>query len=381
VYDPAGKVPLYNVVVYVPNAPVDPITTGASCDHCGVVSGKPLVSTITDAAGHFSLENVPTGKDIPLVMQVGKWRRRITIPSVAECTDNVLSDPTVTRLPRNQSEGDMPQMAIVTGGADPCECLLTKMGVDLSEFTPDTGTGRVHYYHENGINTSPAAPTGASLYGDLNKMKSHDIVFLPCEGAPNLKSTQADQNLVDYTSVGGRAFTTHYGYVWLYNGAQPFPTTGTWQPEQSDRYSSTLPTTVNQGFPKGAAFAQWLVNVNASTTLGTMGIVEGRHDLNSAPNPPSTTWMTSTAEPAPNPNATVHITFNTPIGLPDDQQCGRVVYSDFHVSASALTGQPTFPASCKTGDLSPQEKALEFMLFDLSSCIQSDSRPPAPPIH
>jgi hypothetical protein len=32
VYDPAGKNPLYNVVVYVPNAPLSAITTGPTCD-------------------------------------------------------------------------------------------------------------------------------------------------------------------------------------------------------------------------------------------------------------------------------------------------------------------------------------------------------------
>lgn len=378
VFDPAGKVPLYNVLVYVPNAPVAAITTGASCERCGDVSGDPLVSTLTDPAGKFKLDNVPTGKDIPIVIQVGKWRKQITVPNVATCADTPLPAAN-TRLPANKSEGDMPQMAIASGSADPFECLLVKMGIDTAEFTHDTGQGRVHYYRENGVNTSPAAPQGNTLYNNLAKMKNYDIIFLPCEGNDNNKPDSADQNLIDYTAIGGRVFTTHYGYQWLHLGVAPFTTTGTWTPEQTDKYETTLPVTINQGFPKGAAFAQWLVNVQASTTLGTMGIEEGRHDLASASDPPSTTWMTTDQMPAPTNTATMHITFNTPIGTPVDQQCGRVVYSDFHVSAEAKTNQPNFPASCKTGDLSPQEKALEFMLFDLSSCIQDDKVAPTAP--
>jgi hypothetical protein len=379
--DPAGKVPLYNILVYVPNAPVAPIVTGASCERCGNVSGEPLVSAITDAAGKFKLDNVPVGKDIPLVIQVGKWRRQITVPAVAECADTPL-DATLSRLPRNKAEGDLPQMALSSGNADPFECLLTKMGIDLAEFTPDTGAGRVHFFHENGVDMSPPTPASSTLYSDATKLKKYDIVFLPCEGSPRDKPADADQNLVDYTAIGGRVFTTHYSYVWLDLGAAPFPATGVWGPEQPDKYSSTVPqmATINQAFPKGAAFAQWLVNVNASTTLGQLGLLEARHDLNSAPDPPSTTWMTVSDMPTVDPKATMHITFNTPTDVPEPMQCGRVVYSDFHVSASAKTpGNNPFPQSCKDGDLSAQEKALEFMLFDLSSCIQSDKAPPTPP--
>lgn len=378
VFDPAGKVPLYNVLVYVPNAPVAPITTGASCDRCGNVSGDPLVSTLTDPAGKFKLDNVPIGKDIPVVVQIGKWRKQFIVPNVATCVDTALAAAN-TRLPKNKSEGDMPQMAIASGDADPFECLLVKMGIDTAEFTHDTGAGRVHYFTENGVDTQPDAPEASTLYNNLAKMKGYDIIFLPCEGGENNKPNAADQNLVDYTAIGGRVFTTHYGYQWLHLGVAPFPTTGSWQPEQSDKYDSGLPVTINQGFPKGAAFAQWLVNVQASTQLGTIAINEGRHDLSSATDPPSTTWMTTDQMPAPTNTATMHITFNTPIGTPADQQCGRVVYSDFHVSAAAKTSAERFPASCKTGDLSPQEKALEFMLFDLSSCIQDDKVAPTAP--
>ena len=41
---------------------------------------------------NFVLENVQATTDVPLVIQIGKWRRQIKIPSVAACEDQSL-DP------------------------------------------------------------------------------------------------------------------------------------------------------------------------------------------------------------------------------------------------------------------------------------------------
>lgn len=392
VYDPSGQVPLYNALVYVPNGPVKPITNGVTCDQCGALTtGSPLVLDLTGPDGTFTLKNVPAGNNIPLVLQIGKWRRQVTLPAVQACNNNSVTDANLLRMPRNKLEGDIPQMAIASGNADPFECLLRKMGISDSEFTPPTGNGRIHYYVSNGNQLATTAPPASDLWSDAGTLMKYDVVILPCEGGENLgsKPTSVRQNIVDYTSAGGRLFTTHYGYVWMAYGPQPFPSTANWQPDPKQNTNPPDPfnVTVNQGFPKGAAFAQWLVNVGASTNVGTLAITESRHNVSVSvpPNAYSTPWLTgSYSISGTTYNAESHLTFNTPVNpppLPDGDagtQCGRVVFSDFHVSASARAdaGAP-FPDECKVAALTPQEKALVFMLYDLSSCIQKDNVPPA----
>jgi len=86
VYDPAGKNPLYNIVAYVPNGKVGPITNGATCETCNTpVTGEPIASALTNAQGQFTMQDVPVGTNIPLVLQIGKWRRQITLPEVKAC--------------------------------------------------------------------------------------------------------------------------------------------------------------------------------------------------------------------------------------------------------------------------------------------------------
>jgi len=399
VYDPAGKVPIYDVIAYVPNGPVAPITNGASCDKCDASALNPVAAALTDTKGQFVLEDVPVGADIPLVLQVGKWRRQLKIPAVAPCTDTPLTDKEQTRLPRNKTEGDIPLIAITTGGADSMECLPLRMGLDPAEFTTEAGTGRIHLYsgydHLNDNGSVAEASTKAfdathnaaatltradTLWNSLDNLKKYDIVILSCEGNINVaqKPDSARQALYDYESAGGRVFASHWHHIWFSKGPAPVPSIGTWKDQ--DDPPDPITGTINTSFPKGQAMSDWLVNVKASTMPGQLQIHKARDNMNAVDANQATSWITIQAPKATPQNAVEFMSFNAPLGASDDKICGRAVFNDLHVSATTgdKPGQ-AYPTSCVMGDLSDQEKALEFMLFDLSSCVRKDDQPPEPP--
>jgi hypothetical protein len=390
VYDPAGAHPLYNVVVYVPNGTVQPLTPGATCDQCGVVaSGYPLVTALTDAAGSFVLKNVPAGSNIPLVMQVGKWRKQITVPEITPCTENFAIDPDVMRLPAKQSEGDMPQIAIATGGCDAFECLLQKIGIDPGEFTNEKGGGKVHLYQGVGGSPLSSPTTDASTLWASSNLSKYDILLNACECAeePEEKPQSSIDNLVAYANAGGRIFNTHYHYYWIdpskisdgpvVSTNPAWASTATFIPELQG--TTEIDGTIDTSFPKGEAFAEWLVNVGATRARGQFPIDDARYNVIAA-NPPSTQWVSNPnlAQTDGKSAALLHYTFNTPVDQPPQNQCGKVLFSDFHVVSTSASTVP-FPQECDTGPMTPQEMALEFMFFDLSACIQPDTDPPVPP--
>ena len=365
--------PVYNAIVYIPNETPAPFAVGVMCDHCGVItSGKPVSAAITAADGSFTLDDVPVGTDIPLVIQLGKWRRQVVISTVTACTRNELVDE-LTRFPRNRTEGDIPRIAVATGFIDPFECVLRSMGIDDAEFTPPTADGRVHVFDADGARVGPGTPSADQLWSDLATLKRYDMVLLPCEGHEDIKTPEATQNIIDYTAVGGRVMTSHYGYVWIAHAQMPFPSSADWSTNQG-ALATPLIAAIDRSFPKGQAMADWLRAVGASEVFGQIDIDEPRHDLGAARNG-SRRWISAKEDPT----TVLHLTFNTPIGSNDAAQCGRVVYSDFHVATHAAVASAPFPSECLDGPLTPTERVLEFMLLDLQTCIQNDDEYPKSP--
>ncbi len=134
---------------------------------------------------------------------------------------------------------------------------------------------------------------------------------------------------------------------------------------------------------RSASFATWLMNVGGSTTRDDVGVNSPRYTARSIATPPiAERWIyvdparSVVNYPAGTPNAgqpqpsVQDALFTTPIDLPEDQRCGKVVFSDMHVASgsSSSAGTP-FPGSCAATDLTAQEKALAFIFFDISACV------------
>jgi hypothetical protein len=390
----AGTLPAYgapdpvpNVLVYVPNAPLQAFPSGAQCSPCGAdVSGNPLVSTTTAFDGTFTLTNVPAGANIPLVIQLGRWRREIKV-TIPKCTTTAVSDsPTTTtiRMPRNQGEGNIPLTAISTGAVDSIECVLLKMGVDSTEFTPSGASGRIQLYscaadRNGGSGPGVIAPAVGmattqceeNLMGNNGTYMNYDQILLPCWGAPFNKPNAELQNLVTYANNGGRFFATHFSYTWLANN-NPFNTTANWQTGQGSFNAATgnirLPApAAAPNNPQGQVFADWLGLVGALSQANPPQVNIGypRHDVNSV-NPPSVDWIDGT-DPGNQSAMLLHYTFDTPVGAAS--QCGHAIFSDFHVTNSATSPSVTFPGECDMKPLTAQEKVLEYLIWNLATCV------------
>jgi len=394
VFAPNGTLPLNGVNVYVPRDPLPPFIEGVSCDRCSsTLPGSPITQTVSGADGTFRLENVPAGDNIPLVVTTGKWRRQVTISNITQCADNSTTQDQ-TRLPRNKSEGDIPKIALTTGNADSMECLVRKLGIDDSEITNDGGAGRIHFYTGNGVakfKSGFAGGSGASLssatpfWASVDSLSQYDIVILSCEGQQNAgtKPQAALDAMKAYADKGGRVFASHWHNIWISGHFQgtgdgqnvpEWAALGTWNNGQN--FSQAITDVIDEQLnPKGSLFADWMVNVGGSTTRGEFPVVQARTTNQTLDTTKVERWVHTKGGQENGQNVPADLAqmfqFTTPIEVANDQRCGKVVFTGMHVSGTGGNGD--FPDNCVGGatnlDMTPQEKALAFMFFDIASCV------------
>jgi hypothetical protein len=421
VYDPAGKDPIYNVTVFVPAGPLITLPKGVPrgsemCDCAALFKEGALAATTTAVDGSFKLTNAPVGSSVPLVIQIGKWRRQFTIP-VTACQDNPQTGNSISlpsTIPTGNTTDNIPDIAVSTGEADTLECLMKRIGLPDTEYVAGNGTtGHIHVFSgglqgsgggaggvggtEEPSSMAGAPPSYTSLWDSAADLYDYDIVLLSCEGGETYNANPPA--LETYLNGGGRVFASHFHYAWFtgplqqaqnYTANPDWNNLASWTPGSNSSGTGAangkIVQTLNGSggpFPKGQALYEWLGLVNA---LGVMGAPAMELPIDpvrynavvSAANTPSQPWVQDDSS-----NNTLYFSFDTPINAPSPpdggppEYCGRAVFSDLHVGGETMPpDNPPPPGGCTSADLSPQEKALEFMLFDLSSCVIPDTEPP-----
>lgn len=450
VYDPSGKNPVYGAIVYVPDQPdtLAAISAGPGnlCGRCVQPSGNPVAGAVTGPDGSFVIEKAPSGRAIPLVVQLGKWRRMTFVEADKACADNPITDPDSARLPRSRSDGEkvaLPHIAIAAGAGDRVQCLFRRMGVDPAEFSNPDGPGAVNIYNQPSalgadpsgrydatLNSGASFPDAATFWADITQLAKYDIVVLACAGnasatdptrtTPNPITDAAKANLVKYLSSGGRVLGEHYNSAWIRSFPARISQQGTtpavasplgadvasWYAslDASDANSSAVPAgstvlgQVDTSFAKGKDLATWLGAAGATQVFGSFPLVgdvkrTAIDELASAPSAQRWIYQAASSGDVQGAAAFSHVlSFNMTSGgqMVDRHSndptnlCGRFVYTGLHVSSGDTSTHPSdlgddgakalpFPSCCAQGDLNPQEKAIEFMLFDLSACLSLDA--------
>ena len=414
--DTGNQVGVPNAFVYILRAD-DPaglpaIATGipagkTACDRCSDQDlGQVLAGATTDATGTFTITgDIPVGTEFLLIVKAGKFRRAVkqTLPATAACKTTTLSatlPANPTRLPRNLQDGigvNIPHIAVTTGQIDAMECVFEKMGIDHVQFGNPGTAPRIHLYRGGPMNAPAGAriddntPYDQTLYGSLATMQGYDMVVSDCEGA-TWDSTFAQRdasgaNVREYVNRGGRLFASHLSFSWLdgngntaYTTAMPIATgldqAATWDPTLYTDTSGTGVISIGRprASPRIANFAAWAAREGiAMAPAYQFNIVDPRSN-NTGLGTSSEEFVYRTGG-----NGRVQqFSFNTPYAAPTAAVCGRVAYSGFHVSAGGGNtpyANAIFPQHC-TGSLTPQEKVLLYMLFDLGACV---GNPPPPP--
>jgi hypothetical protein len=361
VFAPNGTLPIDHALVYVPTAPLADLPEGPSGPICA--SGSPAVTAFSDAHGTFQLSDVPAGIDVRLVIQVGKWRRAVTVPSVPACATTAV-DPVLTHLPRDSTEGHIPHLAITTGNGDTLECIARDLGIADSEIgSGPTSTARVRLYASNGTKGSAMGafePASALLTADT--VQRYDAILLGCEGTAATASAPGAQALFDFTNRGGWLWVSHVEFPWLLAGPAPWTTIGTFNTSSAVMPSSAT-ILIDQGAPRAQDLVDWSVASGLSATPGSVTLQYIRSSCMTSD--PVITHPIMRLDPTTGMTGIQMFTWDAAMG-------GRLVASDIHRTGPPPPPAPspslaTYPAECVTP--TGQEKAILFELFDTPTCV------------
>lgn len=333
-YAPNGELPLAGVLVYWQRTEPEEIPEGVYCDTC--VELPDGTSAISEADGSFKL-NIPVDQEVFVITQKGQFRR---VRKVTFAEDDTTIDEKITTLPgkMKRADGDtIPQIAIMTKETsstfDIIHDALEKLGVEEYEF----------------LNGDSA--TDHSVTENIDELSKYQILMFPCgSGAP----TEADQpTLREFAARGGKIYTSDHALEYVnrtFEGVVSGISTGA-----DNLRSCSGDGACGDGRFNDDALSSWM-DATGDSSVELVGIYSKFGELNEMEFPgvdgtPTlvTPKLWSEVEASNGDWKPASFSFN--------YGCGRGMFSVFHAHANGSS-------------LAPQEKALLFMLLEVSSCVR-----------
>ena len=369
-----GKDPIPGAAVFVPVENLPEFPPGLGCDLCN--DTPPAVTqAITNFDGSFRLRGTPAGK-FPLVARLGRFQRVVTMEAVP-CVENAApKDPGATsiRLPKKNRELSpqdyIPRIAVVSGDYDQIECVLKRIGIDELDM-----------YNGRTVGTSnpPAMAELGTLLGDETKLLSYNILIVNCtdnQYQSLLATPQVKKNLEKFVRSGGRLYVTDWAYDVIEQVPEfapylcfepqslPGPAMCLMSPERATAADS-------RSFYGGQyrvldkEMVKWLeqlpgvINRNAQVAVDYSFVVVSK--ASDDPKTKTKVWVDGPAAGYGNRPQTVTFDYNA---------CGRVHFSTYNTEPDGVVSESArWPGNCKAS-FSPQERLLEYLFFNIASCVQ-----------
>ena len=402
-----------------PSVPPAALPAGAGCYSCGnsTTPGMPIAYTVTDAAGKFTLDRRARRGEHPArragrkVAHAVHAAERDQVPGQRRqggrgghrCAERAApsEQPHGGRHPRHRDRDRRRRLARVPPQPHRRRQVRVRRRAGRS--------GRIHIFHgDGGSNTTPAAPVASTgLWPNdttmaVADMMPYDITLLTCEGHETTGggggggrgggggglSAMKQQGLFDYAAQGGRVFASHYHYAWFNTGpfarAQPRDVDdrapddigGHRREHRSDHAAGRRGRSRAAGH-EAVAHERQRADRQRRAAHRAGAPQRGRHRREHAvdargssptrrPQPrearPSTSRSTRRSAWRPPSSAVASCTATC------TSERRRATTARRRTS-SRSPANAVVPSGCANNALSPQEKALEFMLFDLSGCI------------
>jgi hypothetical protein len=361
---PSETFPIPGALVYVTDGDGSVIPDNVFCYDCEDMTGKKW--TLSDAAGEWTLEDVPAGVH-NIVTRKGFFQRQRELVVTGDATQDV--PPGYTTLPPAASDDGLdqiPNYAVLLNWYDRSEDLLAKLGIaELGgdgHFVP--GTEQFDVYND-AETASSAVGSSSMIFSSQEYLEHYHMVFFPCICSTLSASDYIDM-LRDYVAAGGKL----YGSCWASQWAEfPFPamiefhgsdtvynagnigsysTTAVIEsPEMRDWLSVVTPAENLDAYPFTGA---WILIDALNNVDNGMGLEEDDYWVI----PKS--WVTDNGgsdHPAGSP---MSVTYNF--------GCGKVFYSVYQVVESS-----------SSTEIRPQEYVLLYLILEVGIC-EGEYEPP-----